>query len=118
MSIGNSSAEERKIKRSSESPADPRSWENFLDAKDREHIEGYNNADIEKDDPAFARCAFFSFLNNIKEMDFENATAECGSFFQLIRHNPHFRAEIEALKKLVEGENVLNQFFKNVEATL
>ena len=46
--------------------------------------------------------------NRVSEMSFEEAVSELRCIKDLIHHNPHFRIEVMALRRITTGELLLN----------
>ncbi|HRZ12292.1 MAG TPA: hypothetical protein P5567_07540 [Kiritimatiellia bacterium] len=67
-----------------------------------------------KNSPEAAATLLSDLYERILEMDFENAIAEFYGLYQLIRHNPHFKPEVEAIHSMICAEGVLNQFSAKV----
>ena len=66
-------------------------------------------------DPIEAAIHFDVFYQEQRQQDFEDAICSFKAFYELIRHNPYFKREIEALRQMIEAEAVLNQFSEKVQ---
>ena len=53
--------------------------------------------------------------SRLSDMPFASAIAEFAGLYQLMRHNPHFNPEANALRNMIEGEIVLHQMASKVE---
>jgi len=59
--------------------------------------------------------AFTDFLESLEEETFPKAMSKLASFYHLIKHNPMFRPEIEAMRMLLQGEHVLHEFIHKMD---
>ena len=66
-------------------------------------------------DQQSAAIAIHVFYERIRVIKFEDAIGELYGFFQLIRHNPHFKREIAAIRSLIDAEAVINKFDAKVQ---
>lgn len=68
--------------------------------------------EVDQQDAAIALKIFYA---ECRQMKFGDAICKLAGFYQLIRHNPHFKAEVEAIRRIIEAEDVLNKFSAKVD---
>jgi hypothetical protein len=91
-------------------------WGSFLESSDQKKISGDYRDIVTSPQPGFAAIFLSEAYERIREMEFESGVAELASLLELIRHNPHFKVEIEAMRMLVQGESVLEQFSAKIRS--
>ena len=76
----------------------------------------YNAERVSKDDPEDAAIYLADFYDSLETgtESFTEKICSISGLYQLMRHNPHFRPEAEAMRMMLEGENILNQFAHKV----
>lgn len=62
-----------------------------------------------------AAVTLMECYRKLGESTFDNVMANYLGLYQLIKHNPHFQAEAHAMRMMIEGETVMNQFCQKVE---
>ena len=72
---------------------------------------GETHASTELAAIVFSTC----YKHITEEKNFESIISDLGGLFNLVKHNPHFRPEIKALRAIVEGEQVMNEFHQKIE---
>ncbi len=71
---------------------------------------------LSEDSPEAAAILLAELYEEWREGNFDETLAKFHGLLNLIRHNPHFRPEAEAIQSMIEGEIVLNQFAAKVGA--
>ncbi len=80
--------------------------------------EPYNPITFLNDDNGAQELAAISLkeiYESIQERTFENGLGDIAGLYNLIKHNPHFQPEANALRALAIGEDIMQQFLRKVE---
>ena len=69
-----------------------------------------------QDNPEAAAVLLAELYETWRDGNFDNSIANFHALFQCVRHNPHFQPEAEALRMMIMGDALLNQFAGKVRA--
>lgn len=101
-------------------PEAARHWTEYTapssDASKAQVAAPYDHTRHDVESPEGAAVILGELYDEWRSVPFESGIANFHALFQLMRHNPHFGPEVEALRMMLHGESVLNQFAGKVSA--